>query len=132
MPYFRKSESFAGAANPEFHGKHGPIGVAPIRHRHPLIDAFIGSANQLGIPCNDDFNGPSQEGVGYYSLTTRNGMRSSAAVGYLRPAKRRSNLTIVTEALVTKVRFGGAQGAGHRLHYKWSQDEHECAAWRHP
>ncbi|MDX0642195.1 choline dehydrogenase [Sinorhizobium medicae] len=112
LPHFRKSESFAGAANPEFHGKHGPICVAPIRHRHPLIDAFIGSANHLGIPCNDDFNGPSQEGVGYYSLTTRNGMRSSAAVGYLRPAKRRSNLTIVTEALVTKVRFEGRRAQG--------------------
>ncbi|WP_027997623.1 GMC family oxidoreductase [Sinorhizobium arboris] len=112
LPYFRKSESFRGAANPEYHGKNGPISVDPIRHRHPLIDAFIGSANQLGIPFNEDFNGPSQEGVGYYSLTTRNGMRSSAAVGYLRPAKGRANLEIVTDALVTKVRLDGCRAQG--------------------
>ncbi|MFA7416742.1 MAG: GMC family oxidoreductase N-terminal domain-containing protein [Rhizobium sp.] len=112
LPYFRKSESFRGSANPDYHGKHGPISVDPIRERHPLIDAFIASATQLGIPANDDFNGPSQEGAGYYSLTTRNGLRSSAAVGYLRPALRRANLEILTDTLVTRVRFEGRRAQG--------------------
>lgn len=112
LPYFRKLESFKGSANPDYHGKSGPIGVDPIRQRHPLIDALIGSANKLGIPANDDFNGPSQEGVGYYSLTTRKGLRSSAAVGYLRPARGRANLEIVTDALVTRVRFSGRRAQG--------------------
>jgi choline dehydrogenase len=112
LPYFRRSEKFTDSVNPEYHGKSGPIQVDPIRRRHPLIDAFISSANNLGIPRNDDFNGPEQEGAGYYHLTTRNGLRSSAAVGYLKPARGRANLDVLTDALVTRIRFEGHRAAG--------------------
>lgn len=112
LPWFRRSETFTDPVNPDYHGQSGPIRVDPIRRRHPLIDAFIASANRLGIPRNDDFNGPAQEGVGYYHLTTRNGLRSSAAVGYLKPARGRANLNVVTDARVTRVRFSGRRAEG--------------------
>nr|WP_180882821.1 GMC family oxidoreductase N-terminal domain-containing protein [Mesorhizobium loti] len=112
LPYFRRLETFNSPVNPDYHGTSGPISVDPIRRPHPVIDAVIASANHLGIPANDDFNGPRQEGVGYYSLTTRNGLRSSAAVGYLRQARGRANLDILTDAQVTRVRFSGRRAEG--------------------
>jgi len=80
--------------------------------RHELCDAFIGSAAALGIPRNDDFNGPQQEGTGYYHATTFKGRRSSAATAYLRPAEKRPNLRIETNALVTKIVFEGRRAVG--------------------
>ena len=80
--------------------------------RHELCDAFIESAAALGIPRNDDFNGPAQEGTGYYRATTFRGRRSSTATAYLRPAERRANLTVKTNALVTKVVFDGTRAVG--------------------
>ncbi len=112
LPWFRKSETFTDDVNPDYHGKSGPIRVDPIRRRHPLIDAFISSAGNLGIPRNSDFNGPDQQGAGYYHLTTQNGLRSSAAVGYLRQARGRANLTVVTDARVTRIRFAGRRAEG--------------------
>jgi choline dehydrogenase len=112
LPYFKRLEHFNSDANPAFHGKSGPISVDAIRHKHQLIEAFIQSANAVGIPRNDDFNGPSQEGAGYYHLTTRKGLRSSAAVGYLRPARKRKNLDILTDARVTRIRFDGRRATG--------------------
>jgi choline dehydrogenase len=80
--------------------------------RHELCDAFIDSAAALGIPRNDDFNGPQQEGTGYYHATTFKGRRSSAATAYLRPAEKRPNLRIETDALVTKIVFEGKRAVG--------------------
>src|SRR5436305_8529857 len=70
---------------------------------HPICEAFIESATQLGFARNDDFNGAAQDGVGYHQTTTRNGRRCSTAVGYLRPAMARSNLRVVTNALSEKI-----------------------------
>jgi choline dehydrogenase len=92
LPYFRKSE--------------GSLGVSDLE-RHELCDAFIASAQAIGIPANDDFNGEHQEGTGYYRATTKNGRRSSTAVAYLRPAARRPNLRVETEALATRILFEG-------------------------
>ncbi len=97
LPYFRKSE--------------GSLGVSDIE-RHELCDAFIASARATGIPANDDFNGERQEGTGYYRATTKNGRRSSTAVAYLRPAERRPNLRVETEALATRILFEGKRASG--------------------
>jgi len=105
LPYFLKAEHQARGASP-LHGTGGPLGVSDLE-RHELCDAFIASAQSLGIPANDDFNGERQEGTGYYQATVRNGRRSSTAVEYLRPAQRRPNLEVVTEALVSRVLFEG-------------------------
>ena len=107
LPYFRKCEDQARGAG-AFHGAGGPLGVSDLE-RHELCDAFIASARAIGIPQNDDFNGERQEGTGYYQATTKGGRRSSTAVGYLRPAERRPNLRVETEALATRVAFEGSR-----------------------
>ncbi|HWQ37044.1 MAG TPA: choline dehydrogenase [Burkholderiales bacterium] len=111
LPYFIKSESFCGGSGP-WHGADGPLSVSRIKDRHPLVEALIAAAAELGIPRNDDFNGPTQEGAGYLHLTTRNGLRCSAAVAYLRPAEGRPNLAVETDAHVTRVLFDGARAVG--------------------
>jgi choline dehydrogenase len=103
LPYFRKSENQSRGAS-EWHGAGGPLEVSDLP-RHELADAFIASAQALGIPRNDDFNGPTQEGTGYYQATACRGRRCSTATGYLRPAEKRPNLRVEVNALVTKIRF---------------------------
>ena len=80
--------------------------------RHELSDAFIASAQALGLPRNDGFNGASQEGTGYYQATTWRGRRRSTATAYLRPALRRANLQVETNALATKIVFEGRRAVG--------------------
>lgn len=111
LPYFRKSEDQGRGAD-AWHGAGGPIAVNDLPDRHELCDAFIASAAALGVPRNDDFNGARQEGAGYYQATTKNGRRSSAATGYLRPALKRPNLRVQTMALATRVLFEGARAVG--------------------
>jgi choline dehydrogenase len=111
LPYFKRSEDQSRGAD-AWHGVGGPQAVSDLPDRHELCDAFIAAAGEIGIPRNGDFNGATQEGAGYYQATTRNGRRSSTATGFLRPAERRSNLTIITGAHATRVLFDGTRGAG--------------------
>lgn len=111
LPYFKRSEDQSRGAD-AWHGVGGPQAVSDLPDRHELCDAFIAAAGEVGIPRNDDFNGASQEGAGYYQATSRNGRRSSTATGFLRPAERRSNLTVATRALATRVLFEGTRGVG--------------------
>ncbi len=100
LPYFKRAEDQERGAD-DLHGEGGPLAVSDHRAQHPLSDAFVDAAIEAGIPANPDFNGPNQEGVGYYQLTARNARRCSTARGYLGKAKGRQNLAIVTEALAT-------------------------------
>lgn len=111
LPYFKKSEDQERGAD-EWHGVGGPQKVSDIRIRRKITDAFIAAAEQAGIPQNDDINGSSQEGVGYFQLTAARGKRCSTAVGYLRPAMRRSNLTVVTHAQVTRLKVENNRVSG--------------------
>jgi choline dehydrogenase len=111
LPYFRKAEDNERGAN-EHHGAGGPLGVSDIRDRHPLAAAFIEAAVQCGYPRNDDFNGAVQEGAGYYQNTMRVGVRSSTAAAYLKPARRRENLHVVSQALASRVLFDGRRATG--------------------
>ena len=111
LPYFRKSETFQHGAS-EYHGGDGPLPVSELPDRHVLCDAFIEAAANIGIRRNDDFNAHDQEGAGYYHATARNGRRSSCAVAYLRPARKRANLTVCTDALVTRIVFEGQRATG--------------------
>ncbi|HVC54490.1 MAG TPA: choline dehydrogenase [Stellaceae bacterium] len=110
LPYFRRAEHQIRGAD-DYHGIGGPLAVSDVE-RHPIAEAFIAAAIDLGLPRNDDFNGASQDGVGYHQTTTRNGRRCSAAVGYLRPAMRRPNLQVVTEALSERLLFEGSRAVG--------------------
>ncbi len=111
LPYFKRAEDQERGGD-DLHGKGGPLAVSDNRALHPLSDAFIEAAIEAGIPANPDFNGPTQEGVGYYQLTARNARRCSTAKGYLGEAKGRQNLAVVTEALATGLimRDGRCQG----------------------
>ena len=111
LPYFKRAEDQERGAD-DLHGTGGPIGVSNLRLRHPLSEAFIAAAEEAGIPRNDDFNGPRQEGAGYYQLTTRRGLRSSTAATYLKAARRRPNLAIRTEALVSRILLEGGRAVG--------------------
>jgi len=127
LPYFKKSEDQSRGAD-EWHGTGGPTAVSDLPDRHELCDAFIASATALGIPRNDDFNGATQEGVGYYQATARNGRRCSSAVGYLRPAQKRANLRIEVEALATRVLFEGKRATG--VAYEARGARHQARAGR--
>ena len=111
LPYFIKSEGNQRGAD-AFHGGDGPLKVSDIAARHELIEAFIGGAQQTGVPRTEDFNGAGQEGAGYYQLTTHNGWRCSTAKAYLTPAKHRPNLRIETNALAGKLVFEGRRAVG--------------------
>jgi len=90
----------------------GPLYISPGRFRYPLAEALIAAGQQMGLRRNDGFNGPVQEGVGYYSHNIRRGRRQSAAVAFLRPAMKRSNLTVVTGYEVERLVFEGRRVTG--------------------
>jgi len=111
LPYFRRAEDQARGED-ALHGVGGPLAVSDVCEPHPLCEAFIAAAQQAGFPRNDDFNGPSQEGAGYFQLTARHGRRCSTAVGYLRQARRRPNLAVVSNSLASRILFSGRRAIG--------------------
>ncbi len=125
LPYFRRAEDQERGED-ELHGVGGHLKVSDVCEPHPLCEAFIAAIQQSGFPRNDDFNGPSQEGAGYFQLTTRNGRRWSTAVGYLKEARRRPNLTIAANALATRVLFSGRRAIG--VEYRQGQTTHMAHA----
>ncbi|MDQ0474134.1 GMC family oxidoreductase [Labrys wisconsinensis] len=117
LPYFRKAESNRRFAD-RYHGTDGPLAVSDPISPLPISATFIRAAQQAGIPYNPDFNGAEQAGVGYHQTTTRDGRRGSAAVSYLRPARSRPNLTVVTRAQASRILIekGRAVGVEYRRH----------------
>lgn len=112
LPAFRAMEHNEAGAD-DWRGQGGPLFISANRSdTHPLFDAFTASAAAVGLPTNPDFNGESQEGAGRYQLTTRNGRRNSAARAFLRPAMRRPNLRVETNAHVVRVLFDGRRAIG--------------------
>jgi choline dehydrogenase len=111
LPYFIRLEHNTRGAS-EYHGDSGPLWCSDIEDRHELMDAIIRGAGELGVPRNDDFNGARQEGVGYYQLFTRHGWRCSASVAYLKPARKRPNVAVETNALASRVLFEGRRATG--------------------
>jgi choline dehydrogenase len=112
LPYFRKSEDNARGAD-AWRGTGGPLHVADVsQDLHPLCEAYLRAGEELGLPRNADFNGASQEGVGLYQITTRNGRRMSAARAYLHPAMRRANLRVESHAHTTRILFDGSRATG--------------------
>ena len=99
------------ALRPYFEKAERQLKVSDLE-RLPICDAFIDAAASLGIPRTDDFNGPSQEGTGYYRATSYKGRRRSTAVAYLREAEKRPNLRVETAALATRVLFTGSAATG--------------------
>ena len=114
LPYFKKAEGNDRLGEP-LHSQSGPLKASSIPKKHPLVESFKKAANALGVPTTDDFNNLTQEGVGYYQLTTQKGFRCSTAVAYLKPARKRSNLHIWTNSQVCKVIFENKKAVGIEL-----------------
>ncbi len=112
LPYFKRSEQRLGAADVRYRGTEGPLPVTDCDWRHPLCDAFIDCAHEVGVPRNPDYNGARQEGAGYYQRWIHRGRRYSTARAFLRPAQGRSNLTVLTEAQVTRLLLQGRRVVG--------------------
>ena len=123
LPWFRRSECNSRGAS-EYHGGDGPWHVTNPSHRHPLADAFIAAAGEMGLPHNDDFNGPVQEGAGYFQLNIHKGQRSSTDTAFLAPARKRANLSVTANALVTRILFQDGTASG--VEYK--QGNQTCTA----
>jgi choline dehydrogenase-like flavoprotein len=104
LPYFLRSEGNSSYRGSPWHRADGPVSVTYISNPNPLNRAFLEGMASLGQfrPC-DDFNGPDPEGYGMRQGTIRNGRRASTAAAYLEPARRRPNLRVLTDALVSKV-----------------------------
>lgn len=110
LPYFKKLED-CRFGDPALRGTGGPIGITKLV-ADPITDSFLRACNQAGIASTDDYNDRNAEGASTLQLSTRNGLRCSAAVAYLRPASRRPNVRVVTEALATQITFEGTRASG--------------------
>ncbi|MDF1749657.1 MAG: FAD-dependent oxidoreductase [Alphaproteobacteria bacterium] len=112
LPFFKGLETYA-IGEDAYRGNKGPLSVSKAdENAHPLCAAYFEAAKGVGLPFNPDFNGASQEGVGYYQVTTKKGRRHSAAKAFLRPAMDRKNLTVVTGAQATRIDFDGTRAVG--------------------
>ena len=111
LPYFRKAEDQSRGEN-RWHGIGGPLKVSDQSFDHELPNALCRAAAEAGLARNEDFNGASQDGFGYYQMNIHNGRRWSAARGYLAPARKRANLRILTGARAERIVVEGGAAKG--------------------
>ena len=113
LPYFRRCEAKIGPGGDDtFRGRDGNLKVTELNYSHPLCEAFMEGAVQLGIPRNPDYNGASQEGISYVQRTAHRRRRVSTARAFLNPAKSRPNLTVRTKAQATQILLEGNRAVG--------------------
>jgi choline dehydrogenase len=109
LPYFRRHESHHGGST-EFHGGAGEWRVEKQRLSWSLLESVSQAAQQLGIPRSEDFNRGDNWGVGYFEVNQRSGVRCSAAAAFLKPARKRDNLTVITQSQVKRLLFKAGVG----------------------
>jgi choline dehydrogenase len=114
LPYFKRAETWKGPDGGPDRGKSGPLSVSPTRLKREIVDRWIDAAKAAGYKENHDYNGDDQEGVGYFQLTLDKGRRCSSAVAYLKPARKRENLTIITDTQTEKVLIKDGKATGIR------------------
>ncbi|QKC85208.1 GMC family oxidoreductase N-terminal domain-containing protein [Mesorhizobium sp. NZP2077] len=128
LPHFKSFERFHGKGGVE-RGTDGPLDVIDMAGGvHPMCNGFLTAAEQAGFAATPDYNGPRQEGIATYQVTTRNGMRASAATAFLHPALKRDNLRLVTGAVVTNLVFDGRKVVG--VDYSAGATRHTATACR--
>lgn len=127
LPYFQRCERRVGGDD-LYRGREGPLAVTNTNWQHPLCDAFVEGAKSLGLPVNPDYNGTRQYGVGPFQYTIAGRRRMSAARAFLRPALRRQNLAVRTEAQVSRILFSGRRATGVR--YRQGGQSRDVAARR--
>jgi len=114
LPYFKRTERKIGVGDDRFRGRKGEMPITDMDWIHPICEAFIAGAQTAGIPRNPDYNGARQEGVGYYQRNIHHGWRQTTARTFLRPARKRPNLEVRTQATATSVIFEGKRAVGVR------------------
>ena len=121
LPYFLRAENNARGAS-AYHGGAGPLSVQDLAAKSSLTRDFVAAAQSSGQPANDDFNGPVQDGVGFYQVTQKAGRRWSAADAYLHPADGRPNLAVHTDALVTGIEIEAGRATGVRYLHRGTEE----------
>jgi choline dehydrogenase len=124
LPYFKRSQDQVRGAD-DMHGAGGETRVEEQRLSWEILDAFRDAAAETGIPRTDDFNRGNNEGCGYFQVTQRRGVRRSAARGFLHPVMKRPNLTVMTHAQASRIRFSGRRATGVEF---WRDGEASFAA----
>jgi choline dehydrogenase-like flavoprotein len=112
LPVFKRCEDNERGGN-DFHGKGGPLSVSDQHFSNPGSSAFVEAAAQLQLPCNDDFNGASQDGFGLYQVTQKDGERWTAARAYVEPAGQR--IHVITGALTEKIIVEDGRATGVQI-----------------
>ena len=102
LPLFRRLENWEGCPSPE-RATGGPLNVSENKVNRDIVDAWLKAAVAAGYPWTDDYNASNQEGVGYFQMTMKGGMRCSSATAYLKPARNRPNLTVITKAHIQRI-----------------------------
>ena len=115
LPYFRRSENNELLGDSAYHGTGGPLNVTDPKKPNPLNEVFVEAAEQLQMRRRRDFNDDGQEGFGLNQLTQKNGRRNSTAVAYLKPARNRPNLNIVTAGIAARIVLDGKRATGIEL-----------------
>jgi choline dehydrogenase-like flavoprotein len=116
LPYFKKSEDYVHGAD-EMHGAGGEWRVEEMRLSWEILDAFRAAAAEVGIPRTDDFNRGNNEGCGYFQVNQKRGVRWNTSKAFLRPARARPNLKVLTRAQAARIAFDGRRATG--LHFRW-------------
>lgn len=116
LPLFKRLEDFPDG-DPAVRGHGGPIGVTSLKNFDPLSNAFVDACEQHGYRRLEDYNDGSYEGTFHLQYSTRKGLRSSSAVAYLRPALKRTNLTVLLNAVATRVVMNGTRATGIEVAY---------------
>ena len=112
LPYFCRYESHENSEDKNLRGQSGEMTITDLKWRDPLCEAFIRGAESIGIPRNPDYNGAYQEGTSYVQRTSTGKLRMSAARAFLKPARKRRNLRVITNAHATKILFDGKRATG--------------------
>jgi choline dehydrogenase len=115
LPYFKRSEDYVHGAD-DMHGAGGEWRVEEMRLSWEILDAFRAAAAEVGIASISDFNRGDNEGCGYFQVNQRRGVRWSTAKAFLRPARSRPNLKVLTGAQATRIAFAGRRAVG--LHFR--------------
>jgi choline dehydrogenase len=125
LPYFKRSETNE-AGGDDFHGGDGPLNVSAARKSSPMFQVLIDAGKEAGYKITDDFNGPQQEGFGFYQMTIKNGRRWNTSTAFLQPALKRPNLKVEVEALITRVLIEDGRAVG--IEYRQNGQLHQIRA----
>jgi choline dehydrogenase-like flavoprotein len=111
LPLFVRSEDNERGAS-EYHGVGGPLAVSDGRSVPSVLEHWVSATHEAGHLRNEDFNGPTQDGMGLYQMTQRDGLRCSSSAAYIAPAQNRGNLDVLTSTQALRILWSGTRAVG--------------------